>query len=201
MDDFGKATGLPTLKDYTVVADRKIENARGGIASKSNEPGAFVFELGNNGTINYSFGSLASSLEVKREKSISYLSKYSYNGFSIRAGTNIDTDSMWLGTIRDGDSRFSKFALWSLMLFPYSLSEFLLERQFRKYKAGTLYPGMVQWKPLFESNLEFDLSVLTYNEEGVSQGEAIVGKYYSIGTKISIGVKPKDTLSEVSKLV
>lgn len=199
IDDFGKTTGLPVLKDYTVVADREIENARGGIATK-NTPGAFIFETSNLGTNCYSFGALATDLKVKRERSISYLSKYSYNGTSISAGVDIDTDSMWLGTIRDNDTRFSKVAIWSLLLYPYSMSEFLIERQLRKLKVGTLYPGMVQWKPLFESNLEYDAAVLTYNAEGVSQGAAILGKYYSIGTKISIGIKPKDTLAEVSKL-
>lgn len=199
VDDFGKVTGLPVLKDYTIVADREIlSEANGSVVSKSYIPskGAFIFEEITRG---WSFG-INNSVLIKQERLISYQSKYSYNGNVIQTGSSIDGDSMWLGTLRDNDSNFSKLALWSLLLYPYSISEFLLERQLRKLKVGTLYPGMTQWKPIFKGNLEFDSSIIIYNEEGVSQGSPISGKYYPIGAKISIGIKPKNTLDKVSKL-
>lgn len=200
INNFGKVTGLSVVKDYTAVADRKIlGNNEGGTLSKSYSAGngAFIFETGS---VNYSFGTGTSGSGIQSKRMLSYLSKYIYNGNPVQVGASVDGDSMWLGTIRDNDTRFSKVAIWSFLLYPYSMSEFLIERQLKKLKVGTLYPGMVQWKPLFESNLEYDAAVLTYNEEGVSQGAAILGKYYPIGTKISIGIKPKDTLAEVSKL-
>lgn len=143
INDFGKVTGLPVLKDYTVVADREIALVKGGVVSKSynNSNGAFIFNNSDTGNdYTYSFGSNNPLDSENYSRKICYQSKYIYNGNPIQVGAGVDSDSMWLGTIRDGDSRFSKFALWSLMLFPYSLSEFLLERQLRKYKAGTLYP-------------------------------------------------------------
>lgn len=155
INDFGEATGLPVLKDYTVVADRKIlGNNDGGTLSKSYSAGngAFIFETGS---VNYSFGTSTSGSGVQSKRMLSYLSKYIYNGNPIQPGTGVDNKSMWLGTIRDGDNRFSKVALWSLMLFPYSLSEFLLERQLRKYKAGTLYPDMVEFRPIVKSNIPY----------------------------------------------
>lgn len=167
ISDFGKATGLPILKDYTVVADRKIiGNNNGGILSKSyaGDNGAFIFETGS---VNYSFGTVTQT-GVQSNRMLSYLSKYIYNGSPIQVGTGIDRDSMWLGTIRDGDPRFSKFALWSLMLFPYSLSEFLLERQLRKYKAGTLYPDMIEFRPIVKSNIPY--SSISYS---VNPGEYV----------------------------
>lgn len=196
ISDFGKATELPILKDYTVVADREIERTSGGIASKNN-PGAFIFETSDKGTNSYSFGALSTTLKTKQERSISYLSKYSYNGSSITAGTDIDTDSMWLGTIRDGDSRFSKLALWSLMLFPYSLSEFLLERQLKKYKAGTLYPDMIEFRPIVKSNIPY-LRILYFI---TSTGNQIIkGSYIPIGSVIQINIQTVNATDEISSV-
>lgn len=184
ISDFGKATGLPILKDYTVVADREIETSKGGIVSKDNPDGAFICEITGEA---YSYGA-ATSVSVDFKRKLSYQSKYIYNGSPIQAGTGVDTDSMWLGTIRDGDSRFSKIALWSLMLFPYSLSEFLLERQLRKYKAGTLYPNMIEFRPIVKSNIPY--SSISYS---VNPGE-----YIAEGSRVTITI----TLSnETDKLV
>lgn len=184
ISDFGKATGLPVLKDYTVVADREIETSKGGIVSKDNPDGAFISEITGEA---YSYGA-ATSVSVDFKRKLSYQSKYIYNGNPIQAGTGVDSDSMWLGTLRDGDSRFSKFALWSLMLFPYSLSEFLLERQLRKYKAGTLYPDMIEWRPIVKSNTPY--SSISYS---VNPGE-----YVTEGSTVTITI----TLSnETDKLV
>lgn len=157
INDFGKVTGLPVLKDYTIVADRKILGVIShGVVSKAKvvSGGAFIFETYTtaNATTNFGHNEL---INIDNERIISYQSKYIYNGSPIQVGTGVDSDSMWLGTIRDGDGRFSKVALWSLMLFPYSLSEFLLERQLRKYKAGTLYPDMIEFRPIVKSNIPY----------------------------------------------
>lgn len=184
INDFGKATGLPVLKDYTVAVDREIETSKGGIVSKDNPDGAFICEITGEA---YSYGA-ATSVSVDFKRKLSYQSKYIYNGSPIQLGTDVDSDSMWLGAIRDGDSRFSKFALWSLMLFPYSLSEFLLERQLRKYKAGTLYPDMIEFRPIVKSNIPY--SSISYS---VNPGE-----YVTEGSTVTITI----TLSNSSdKLV
>lgn len=180
ISDFGKATGLPVLKDYTVVADREIETSKGGIVSKDNPDGAFISEITGEA---YSYGA-ATSVSVDFKRKLSYQSKYIYNGNPIQAGTGVDSDSMWLGTLRDGDSRFSKFALWSLMLFPYSLSEFLLERQLRKYNAGTLYPGMVEFRPIVKSNIEsYTISFYLIDNYGNQLSLLENGKYYDFSDK------------------
>lgn len=188
INDFGKVTGLPVLKDYTVAALRKwlygdsvTSVETGSIVSKSKaNQGAFILEqaLGLNpvrcGTWNFgTFNALASDDKLK-EESFTYQTKYSYNGNPIQAGAGVDGDTMWLGTIRDGDSRFSKLALWSLMLFPYSLSEFLLERQLRKYKVGTLYPDMIEFRPVIKSNIPY--SSISYSVNPgvyVTEGSAV----------------------------
>lgn len=199
ISDFGKATGLPILKDYTVAALRKwlyddsvTSTETGSIVSKSKigGDGAFILEqtLNRNPSRSstFSFGTVNSLMNNDKlyEELFTYQTKYSYNGNSIQAGTGVDSDSMWLGTIRDGDSRFSKLALRSLMLFPYSLSEFLLERQLRKYKAGTLYPDMVEFRPIVKSNIPY--SSISYSVNP--------GVYVAEGSMITITI----TLSNAS---
>ena len=199
ISDFGKATGLPILKDYTICALRKwlygdsvTSTETGSIVSKSKvgNDGAFILEQTFNRnpsrSSTFSFGTinLLMSNDKLNEESFTYQTKYSYNGEAIVSGSGVDSDSMWLGTIRDGDSRFSKIALWSLMLFPYSLSEFLLERQLRKYKAGTLYPDMVEFRPIVKSNIPY--SSISYS---VNPGE-----YIAEGSTVTITI----TLSNAS---
>lgn len=186
INDFGKVTGLPVLKDYTVVTDRKILGVIShGVVSKAKvvSGGAFIFETYTTANATTSFGH-NELINIDNERIISYQSKYIYNGNPIQVGAGVDSDSMWLGTIRDGDYRFSKFALWSLMLFPYSLSEFLLERQLRKYKAGTLYPDMIEFRPIVKSNIPY--SSISYS---VNPGE-----YIAEGSTVTITI----TLSNAS---
>lgn len=187
VNDFGKVTGMPVYKDYTVVTDREIFANTGAILSKNN-PGAFVETDGNSV---YSFGQGTSGLSFISTRSISYLSKYSYCGQSITAGAAEDGTDMWLGTIRDNDTRFFNGAIYSLMSFPYSMSEFLIERQLKKHKLGTLYPDMVEWRPIVKSNLPY--SSISYS---VNPGE-----YISVDSMVTITVtlpNTSDKLMEVS---
>lgn len=191
VNDFGKVTGMPVYKDYTVVTDREIFANIGAILSKNN-PGAFVETAGNSV---YSFGQATSGLKFISTRSISYLSKYSYCGQSIAAGAAEDVPDMWLGTIRDGDSRFLNGAIYSLMSFPYSMSEFLIERQLKKHKLGTLYPDMVEFRPIVKSNAEYQV-VDCY----IDTLPAVVGNYYPINSKLRIDVTTKGAADEVTSL-
>ena len=190
VDDYGQVTGMPIYKDYTVVADREFLGSKSGsIVSKSHivSNGAFIFETFADKSATTSFGS-NTLVDISDFKKISYQSKYIYNGNPIQVGIGVDGDSMCLGVIRENDSRFSKFALWSLLLFPYSLSEFLLERQLKKHKLGTLYPGMVEFRPIVKSNIPY--SSISYS---VNPGE-----YVAEGSTVTITI----TLSNSSdKLV
>lgn len=195
ISDFGKATGLPILKDYTVAALRKWLSPKGdggGLISKSkiSNDGAFIIEQSvfnvTSGIHTYSFGLNNTGLSNPDlfNKNYVYQTRYSYNGNSIQAGTGVDSNSMWLGTLRDKDTRFAKLALWSLMLFPYSLSEFLLERQLRKYKAGTLYPDMIEWRPIVKSNIEsYTISFYLIDNYGNQLSLLENGKYYDFSDK------------------
>lgn len=171
VDDYGQVTGMPIYKDYTVVADREFLGSKSGsIVSKSHilSNGAFIFETFADKSATTSFGS-NTLVDILDFKKISYQSKYIYNGNPIQVGIGVDGDSMCLGVIRENDSRFSKFALWSFLLFPYTLSEFLLERQLKKRKLGTLYPGMVEFRPIVKSNIPY--SSISYS---INPGEYVI---------------------------
>lgn len=183
VNDFGKVTGMPVYKDYTVVTDREIFANIGAILSKNN-PGAFVETAGNSV---YSFGQATSGLKFISTRSISYLSKYSYCGQSIAAGAAEDVPDMWLGTIRDGDSRFFNGAIYSLMSFPYSMSEFLIERQLKKYKLGTLYPNMVEFRPVIKANDNYKIFYTAMLPLTGDIWERInIGDYVPVGRRIAI---------------
>lgn len=166
VNDFGKVTGMPIYKDYTFIIDRQIisiGDTAGVVASKSedstdvNKQGAFLFEyLGAPNNIStwsfYKDNGKVANTDFTR--GISYQSTYSYNGKDLTIGTSKDSDKLWLGTIRDRDSRFFNGAIYSLMSFPYSMSEFLIERQLKKHKLGTLYPNMVEFRPVIKSSVE-----------------------------------------------
>lgn len=193
INDFGKVTGMPVYKDYTVVTDREIFANIGAISSKNN-PGAFVETAGNSV---YSFGQGTSGLNFISTRSISYLSKYSYCGQSITAGAAEDGTDMWLGTIRDNDTRFFNGAIYSLMSFPYSMSEFLIERQLKKYKLGTLYPNMVEFRPVIKSNASYDNIVFYYKNEKVENGTYLtVGS--SIGMHIRLSSSPVNEIKSIT---
>ena len=183
---------MPVYKDYTFIADRYINNNVGSVASKSvdsNQYGAFIFEIGRG---NYSFNVNSTvATNLNKDRTISYLSKYSYNGENVNVGNEEDSNSLWIGTIRDNDIRFSNMAIYSLMSFPYSMSEFLIERQLKKHKLGTLYPDMVEFRPIVKSNLPY--SSISYS---VNPGE-----YISVDSMVTITVtlpNTSDKLMEVS---
>lgn len=195
ISDFGKVTGLPVLKDYTVVADYERirinigSNGDAAVLSKaeSQNNGAFMFNtISNNGEkISYSFGGRNIINTDDTIRRVFYQSKYINNGQYINIiPTFVDSDKLWLGTYRDNDTRFAKLALWSLMLFPYSLSEFLLERQLKKYKAGTLYPDMIEFRPIVKSNIPY--SSISYSVNP--------GVYVTEGSTVTITI----TLSNAS---
>lgn len=167
INNFGKVTNVPVWKDYTIASLRKwLSNTNGetgSILSKSiqGQDGAFIFEqnlsLTSKWTSTYNFGLVTTMLSNSKlnEKSLTYQTKYTYgiNEQVLQVGTGLDTSRMWLGTIRDGDNRFSYISIWSAMLFRYTMSKFLLERQLKKYKIGSFYDkGMVIWRPEVTSN-------------------------------------------------
>ena len=150
IDDYGYADNLPIFKDYTVAIDRAWINLVGAraecLSTKNSDPdwGAFTFELSESiGRNTFSFGN-TNQVSIDVDRKISYQSKYSYNGAAIAAGNIVDGKDLFLFRSRSAFPYYAEAAIWSYLLFPYSLSEFLLERQLKKYKLGTLYPDTIE---------------------------------------------------------
>lgn len=203
INDFGKVTGMPIYKDYTVIVDYErisgIEQAWAeALISKSYiaNQGAFVL-METNGTAkhSYSFGAYTTFNKDDSTRTLLYQSKYKCGNVDLNVGTGIDRDTLWLGTYRDNYSSFFNGAIYSLMSFPYSMSEFLIERQLKKHKLGTLYPDMVEFRPIVESNVKYQDIIF----RNISTGEDLVaGQYYDLEA-ISIFIKPNN-IDEVSNV-
>lgn len=208
VNDFGKVTGMPIYKDYTVVADyirtSAKENAQDSpILSKSQvvNNGAFVFNYLNiNSVLNsYSFG-INNGLESisDSERKIYYQSKYVNDGKSINSGTGIDYNSMWLGTYRDNVQIFFNGAIYSLMSFPYSMSKFLIERQLKKYKLGTLYPNMVEFRPIIKANANYNIFYTALLPlTGIVWEKINIGDYIPVGRRVAIQLSFDNEASEL----
>lgn len=194
VNDFGQFVGDLGLKDYTFIADRAydrivLEQAP-FIASKStNGQAPFLMEYLNSDNYVYphSFGATTGTTKLNIQRQISYQSSYVYNGNSISKGTSVDTgDGLTIGNSGSTGAQYSPLCLWSLMLFPYSMSEFLIERQLKKHKLGTLYPDMVEFRPIIKSNVNYQDIIFRNTSTGEN---LIVGQYYNLES-VSIYVKP-----------
>lgn len=181
IDDYGKVENLPIYKDYTVVAEYSRIRLDSCILSKSkiSSVGSFIFNMVNT---SYSYTAPTDDLAPNdASMQVKYQSKYINQGRNINAGAQPDSDSMWLGVVRDNDTRFSSLAVRSILVYPYSLSPLLIERQLKRYKLGTLYPDMVEWRPIISSNIPYD-KIEFFDEQWTKR--IYPGDYVEIGATI-----------------
>lgn len=211
VSDYGKVTGVPIYKDYTVVADRTVigtlEQLDGGVSAKCTNylNGSFVMDYKDSA---FSFGGQKYLIHTL-SRIISYQSKYISNGKEIVAGNSSDVSDLYVGKLGI-DDRYSAIALYSYLLFPYSLSEFLLERQLKRYKLGTLYPDMVEFRPVVNVNISThynvfeirrtDTNELLYYYINGSVPNNKIGSYLPKGTNIRILVKWDNNRADVTQI-
>lgn len=207
INDFGKVINMPIYKDYTFIVDREILSIDniGIIASKSESAedatkhGAFIFEYLTAPNIINTWSYYKNNINIANTdfiRGISYQSKYNYNGKDLIIGTSEDSDKLYLGTIRDNSDKYGNIAIYFLMSFPYSMNKFLIERQLKKYKAGTLYKDMVEFRPVIKSNIDIKNIVYLDKDSNVVK----VGDYISIGSNIKTSITVLDgyKISKVS---
>lgn len=199
VNDFGKVTGMPVYKDYTFIIDyERISYASSerwvaGVVSKSHvaNQGAFILMTANTtvepGKQAYSFGGVTSFNRDDFTRALVYQSKYKCGDVDLTVGEGVDSNTLWLGTFRDNDQRFFNGAIYSLMSFPYSMSEFLIERQLKKYKLGTLYPNMVEFRPVIKANDNYKIFYTAMLPLTGDIWERInIGDYVPVGRRIAI---------------
>lgn len=203
--DYGQFVGDLGLKDYTVVIDRAYNNLINNqvplISSNIVEDQTpFIVEHWNTGSnaISFSYGaSRTTDIPLDINKKIVYQSTYSYMGYVIPKGNAISTgNGITLGKFGNG-VQYSAICLWSLMLFPYSMSEFLIERQLKKHKLGTLYPDMVEFRPVINSNVLLD-SKPTFVIRGTST-YLNAGDYVPENSQIWVSIKMNNIADRITK--
>ena len=195
VDDYGQFVGDLGLKDYTVVIDRaypivstpQFTATSDAAGENANTPFLVEHRSVNANKSTYSY--LANTaISINKEREICYQSTYQYKDTVINKGSSTSLGT-GLTIARYGiNNGYSALALYSFMLFHYSMSKFLIERQLKKHKLGTLYPGMVEFRPIVKSNIPY--SSISYS---VNPGE-----YVAEGSTVTITI----TLSNSSdKLV
>lgn len=212
VNDFGKVTGMPIYKDYTFIIDyERISYASSerwvaGVVSKSHvaNQGAFILMTANTtvepGKQAYSFGGVTSFNRDDFTRALVYQSKYKCGDVDLTVGEGVDSNTLWLGTFRDNDQRFFNGAIYSLMSFPYSMSEFLIERQLKKHKLGTLYPNMVEFRPVIKANANYKIKY--YQIDSTNTWKSIkVGDYIVIGAKLAFQITFDNDASELKEVV
>lgn len=205
VDDYGQFVGDLGLKDYTVAVDRAYQdenvNCVPFISSVGRTGGApFLMEMvhpTSHVTYPYSFGTPTESVVLNSSRQISYQSTYVYNRNSIARGNSVKTgDGLTIGS-NEGVSQYSKLCLWSFLLFPYTLSEFLLERQLKKHKLGTLYPGMVEFRPIISGRTDLIKEIKWYSDSWSKR--IYVGDYIPKGVDVTANILLNDNTSELVK--
>lgn len=207
-DDYGQFVGDLGLKDYTIAVDRAYVEGLGSqvpiissIGTTVNTPFLMEYMGVEKILAPHSFGTYTALSTLNTDRFISYQSTYKYNGDNLTKGTSTDTGSgLTIGRFGAKNSQYAKLALWSFLLFPYSLSEFLLERQLKKYKLGTLYPDMVEFRPVVSGNIPYD-------KIEISQGSTVLytgatdktGIYLQEGSTVRVYIRPSG-IDEVSKI-
>lgn len=176
VDDYGQFVGDLGLKDYTVVIDRaypivstpQFTATSDAAGENANTPFLVEHRSVNANESTYSY--LANTaISINKEREICYQSTYQYKDTVINKGSSTSLGT-GLTIARYGiNNGYSVLALYSFMLFHYSMSKFLIERQLKKHKLGTLYPGMVEFRPIVKSNIPY--SSISYS---VNPGEYVI---------------------------
>lgn len=176
VDDYGQFVGDLGLKDYTVIIDRAypIVSERQYTATSdatgenSNTP--FLLEHIDAVKDEYAYSYLAATaISINKEREICYQSTYQYKDTVIKKGSSTSLGTGLTIAKYGVNPTYSALVLYSFMLFHYSMSKFLIERQLKKHKLGTLYPGMVEFRPIVKSNIPY--SSITYS---VNPGEYVI---------------------------
>ena len=203
VDDYGQFVGDLGLKDYTVAADRayvQLLAYQVPLISEINSNGItpFIFEYVDSNKVNpFSFGDSSKTNDIVLNRKVSYQSTYVYNGLNITKGTATDTGrGITIGRYGE-DRQYANIVLWSFLLFPYTLSEFLLERQLKKHKLGTLYPGMVEFRPIISGRTDLIKEIKWYSDSWSKR--IYVGDYIPRGVDVTANILLNDNTSELVK--
>lgn len=204
VDDYGQFVGDLGLKDYTVVIDRaypivstpQFTATSDAAGENANTPFLIEHRSVNANESTYSY--LANTaISINKEREICYQSTYQYKDTVINKGSSTSLGT-GLTIARYGiNNGYSALALYSFMLFHYSMSKFLIERQLKKHKLGTLYPGMVEFRPIISGRTDLIKEIKWYSDSWSKR--IYVGDYIPKGVDVTANILLNDNTSELVK--
>lgn len=204
VDDYGQFVGDLGLKDYTVIIDRAypIVSERQYTATSdatgenSNTP--FLLEHIDAVKDEYAYSYLAATaISINKEREICYQSTYQYKDTVIKKGSSTSLGTGLTIAKYGVNPTYSALVLYSFMLFHYSMSKFLIERQLKKHKLGTLYPGMVEFRPIISGRTDLIKGIKWYSDSWSKR--IYVGDYISKGVDVTANILLNDNTSELVK--
>lgn len=204
VDDYGQFVGDLGLKDYTVVIDRaypivstpQFTATSDAAGENANTPFLVEHRSVNANESTYSY--LANTaISINKEREICYQSTYQYKDTTINRGSSTSLGT-GLTIARYGiNNGYSALVLYSFMLFHYSMSKFLIERQLKKHKLGTLYPGMVEFRPIISGRTDLIKEIKWYSDSWSKR--IYVGDYIPRGVDVTANILLNDNTSELVK--
>lgn len=204
VDDYGQFVGDLGLKDYTVIFDRaypivstpQFTATSDAAGENANTPFLIEHRSVNANESTYSY--LANTaISINKEREICYQSTYQYKDTVINRGSSTSLGT-GLTIARYGiNNGYSALALYSFMLFHYSMSKFLIERQLKKRKLGTLYPGMVEFRPIISGRTDLIKEIKWYSDSWSKR--IYVGDYIPRGVDVTANILLNDNTSELVK--
>lgn len=136
VDDYLKVIGLPIMDDFTVMVQNYKYDFKPSILASKSYPtandGAFMLEnidgggrgslrsFGNPGWVTYIQETINVMAMTKTE---CYKDSDNNISFFVTPGTGVDSDTLWIGKIRDNNSVFGKTRLYSFLMFNRSLTK------------------------------------------------------------------------------
>lgn len=204
VDDYGQFVGDLELKDYTGVIDRaypivstpQFTATSDAAGENANTPFLIEHRSVNANESTYSY--LANTaISINKEREICYQSTYQYKDTVINRGSSTSLGT-GLTIARYGiNNGYSALVLYSFMLFHYSMSKFLIERQLKKRKLGTLYPGMVEFRPIISGRTDLIKEIKWYSDSWSKR--IYVGDYIPRGVDVTANILLNDNTSELVK--
>lgn len=128
--NYCKAENIPLLEDFTVIVKRELFDEDFGCTLNKGDT-----LYGGNNTITfegmesdiggfpclYSFAAVT-QIDLSKDKLV-YMTKTSYNGIDISGGSTPDNSpNIYLGTFREGDTRYLQGTIYSILLFNRTLT-------------------------------------------------------------------------------
>lgn len=165
VDDFGRNSNFPQLKDYTVICKREhIELVKNtALLSKRYETyGAFTLE--HTDTVleykEYSFGTNTKVSKFVDDK-ITWQTATSYNGKDIVRGSGYDSTLFLLGRLfQNNDYPTVKAAVYYIAIYDRSLTQKEINDEIRKYEGKTSWRDdmVLHWEFGSKTNSDYTTS-------------------------------------------